>query len=256
MIIQSKVTGKKYQWIRVPRTATISYSELFFPLAKTNVSIFHKHTRYNEFSTCEMCVNDKKINLDAFTMVRNPLDRFISSIYFIATCREIYLREGGNIFRETNSYCEICGSLHPTMVDLSKKESPYNFFEFYKNEEIFYQFFYDNFNKNCELKYGIDLYSIFNTYNPAMVGSFFQTQVYWAYHPKVKIFRYEEIDKFNDWIEENLGYDTSQLVHKNASRKKELSSVINIDFTTDKFKKLVKHLFYDDFRYFNYDFPI
>jgi len=255
MIIQSKITGKKYQWIRVPRTATISYSELFFPLAKTNVSIFHSHTKYNQFSICEKCVNEEKMNLDAFTMVRNPVDRFISSIYFMAYRREMS-SQFNNITQEINRYCEFCGSLHPIIVEYHQKDSPINFFEFYKNEEIFYQFFYDNFNKNCELKYGIDLYSIFDTSDISLISSFFKTQVHWAYHPKVKIFRYEEIDKFNNWIEETLGYDTSQLIHVNASYKKELSSVINIDFTTDKFKKLVKHLFYDDFRYFNYEFPI
>jgi hypothetical protein len=254
MIVQSKTTGKKYQWVRIPRTATMSYLELFLSIMKKNISIFHSHTKYNEFSTCETCITDKKMNLDAFTMIRNPVDRFISSIYFMASRREMYFQLS-NITQEINKYCEFCGKLQPISVELSIKESPNNFFEFYKNEETFYQFFYDNFNKNCELKYGLDLYSIFNTADISVVSGFFKTQVYWAYHPKVKIFKYEEIDKFNNWIEKNLGYDTSQLIHTNISQKKELNDIINIDFTSDKFKKLVKHLFYDDFRYFNYEFP-
>jgi hypothetical protein len=253
MVIISKITGKKYQWIRVPRTATMAYSELFFPKPKSNISIFHTHNRYNEFSTCDMCIT-YQTNLDAFTVVREPVGRFISSIYFIASRRSAYTIN--KIFKQINRYCEICGKLESSIVDPMSKESPNNFFEFYKDEKVFYDFFYDNFNKNCQPKMGLNLHNIFQTDNISLISSFFKTQVHWTYHPKVKIFRYEEINKFNNWIEENLGYDTSQLTHINASRKKELSDVINVDFTTDKFKKLVKHLFYDDFRYFNYEFPI
>jgi len=255
MIINSKVSTKRYQWIRVPRTATMAYSELFFPSTSSDIPNLHTHLRYNEFSTCSDCVNYKKMNLDAFTVVRNPIDRFKSSIYFVASRRQLH-SQFNNISKQVNRRCEICSKIDTTIIELTKKESSNNFFEFYKNEEIFYQFFYDNFDKNCKLKVGLDLNAIFDTSNTSLIGSFFQTQVHWVYHPKVKIFKYEEIDKFNNWIDATLGYDTSKLTHINASRKKELNGIINIDFTTDKFKKLVKHLFYDDFRYFNYEFPI
>jgi hypothetical protein len=255
MVISSKVTEKKYQWIRVPRTATMAYSELFSPYFGTEVARAHSHSRYNQFYSCGECVNHEKMNLDAFTVVRHPVDRFISSIYFMASRRESY-SETNKILKKMNRHCEICNKIDQITINLSKKESPNNFFNFYKDESTFYDFFYDSFDKNCSLKSNLNLFSIFNTSDISLVASFFQTQVYWAYHPKVKIFKYEEISKFNNWIEENLGYDTSQLTHINASRKKELSDVINVDFTTDKFKKLVKHLFYDDFRYFNYEFPI
>jgi hypothetical protein len=255
MIIRSNVTEKKYQWIRVPRTATMAYSELFFSQAPTDIPNFHTHRKYNEFFTCGACINLEKMNLDAFTMVRNPVDRFVSSIYFIAARGQLY-SSPDNIYKQVNKYCEICGNIETVTVDPLADNSPNNFFQFYKNEEIFYQFFYDSFDKNCKLKAGLDLYSVFDTSNISLIGSFLYTQVHWAYHPKVKIFKYEEIDKFNSWIEAALGYDTSRLTHINASRKKELSSIINIDFTTNEFKKLAKHLFYDDFRYFNYEFPI
>jgi hypothetical protein len=257
MIITSKITNKPYQWIRVPRTATVSYSNLFLGKVYSESSLIHSHARYNNFVVCKNCVNHKINNLDAFTMVRNPLHRFISSIHFIALRKETYNNlKDGFIPKKHNKYCEICNTMEPIDLSELKEKGSHTFFEFYKNEEIFYQFFYDNFNKNCELKTGLDLNAVFESPNTSMVSSFFQTQVYWTYHPKVKIFKYEEIHKFNSWIEENLGYDTSQLNRMNASQKKELSDVINIDFTTDKFKQLVKYLFHDDFLYFNYEFPI
>ena len=255
MVIISKITGKKYQWIRVPRTATMAYSNLFLDGLHPSASIHHTHNRYNEFSTCKGCVDKVDVNLDAFTMVRNPLNRFISSIYFMASRRERY-SQGEDTFKKNYKYCEICNNLELIEIGKSQDSSPNNFFEFYKNEETFYQFFYDNFDKNCQPKSGNDLYSLFNTNNISMIGSFLYTQIHWVYHPKVKIFKYEEIGKFNNWVEENLGYDTSKLNRINASQTKELSDVINIDFTTDKFKELVKYLFYDDFLYFNYEFPI
>jgi hypothetical protein len=255
MVIISKITDEKYQWIRVPRTATMAYSNLFLDKLYPEISIYHTHNRYNEFSTCEKCTNSEISNLKAFTLVRNPLDRFISSIYFMASRREAYINLN-DIPSKSYKYCELCNNLTLLKLDRNKTKSPNNFFEFYQNEKIFYDFFYDNFDKNCKLKIGNDLHSVFDTNSTSMVGSFFYTQVHWAYHPKVKIFKYEEIHKFNEWIENELGYDTSKLIHTNASRKKELKNIVNIDFTTDKFKKLVKHLFYDDFRYFDYQFPI
>ncbi len=249
MVIKSKITNKKYQWIRIPRTATMSYSNLFSEKYKSGHIIGHTHHIYNEFSHCDTCKDMVEFNLDAFTVVRNPISRFISSLYFV-----VGRKHNETIFNRMDKLCEICEKVVP--MDITDIPSPYNFFEFYKDEKVFYEFFYDNFNKNCHPKPGLNLYNIFQINNISLISSFFKTQVHWTYHPKVKIFRYEEINKFNNWIEENLGYDTSQLTHINASRKKELSDVINIDFTTDKFKKLVKHLFYDDFRYFNYEFPI
>jgi hypothetical protein len=249
MVIKSKITNKKYQWIRIPRTATISYSNLFFEEYNLNYPTGHTHYRYNQFARCDKCKDIPELNLEGFSLVRNPINRFISSLYFVAGRKII-----GMVPDKMYRLCEICKEY--TLIDNIEKHSPLDFIEFYKDENTFYEFFYDNFNKNCEPKTGLDLHKIFDVNNISLISSFFQTQVYWAYHPKVKIFKYEEISKFNNWIEENLGYDTSKLTHINASRKKELSDVINVDFTTDKFKKLVKHLFYDDFRYFNYEFPI
>jgi hypothetical protein len=251
MVITSKINNEIYQWIRIPRTATIAYSNLFSNDSSSELDYpkGHTHYKYNQFSRCKHCIEIPDLNLPAFTMVRFPVDRFISSIHFLVG------RQLDNFVpKKMYTLCDMCQEY--ILSEPKNRTASLDFFKFYKDEKIFYEFFYDNFNKNCEPKHGLDFYKIFEVIDNSLVSSFFYTQVYWAYHPKVKIFKYEEISKFNNWIEENLGYDTSQLTHINASRKKELSDAVNIDFTTDKFKKLVKHLFYDDFRYFNYEFPI
>jgi hypothetical protein len=253
MIINSRLTKQNYQWIRIPRTATIAYSNLFLPKKDNKTLFIHSHLTYNKFFTCNNCKNYGKMNLNAFTLVRNPIDRFISSIYFMAARRE-NLNKNRHSFKNFNKYCEICGKIEA--FSTNNEQSKNIFLKFYQNESFFYNFLYDIFDKNCQLKRGIDVYTAFETNDISLLMSFFQTQVYWAYHPKVKIFKYEEIHKFNEWIESELGYDTSKLTHINTSKKEELKDVVNIDFTTDKFKKLVKHLFYDDFRYFNYEFPV
>lgn len=248
MVITSKLTNKQYQWIRVPKTATMAYSFLFANRHKLDYRVTHTHYPYGRFSKCSSC-KGKELDFDGFTLVRNPMNRFISSLYFIVE-RKV------NKFNPEKTYmmCDICNSYE--LLDYSGEQNPLDFFEFYKDENTFYDFFYDNFDKNCAPKQGLDFYQIFEVNNISLISSFFRTQIYWAYYPRVNIFKYEEIDKFNDWIETNLGYDTKRVPRINTSKKDELRDIIKVDFTTNKFKKLAKHLFYDDFRYFNYDFPI
>lgn len=237
MLITS-VSGNQYQWIRIPRTATTSYLKLFdtndLKYPRLNV-----HNKFGKFHTCNKCVNNLS-NFSGFTLVRNPIDRFISILYFL-----IELRENTPPDETEVVVCEICNSKSLVSTKVNN-----NFFKFYENEKIFYEFFYDNFGKNCEVKNNHD---VFNTNNRWPTKPFFQTQIYWAYHPKVKVFKYEEIHKFNQWIKNELGYDTSKLEKINFSKKEKLKDIINIDFSSDKFKELAKYLFHDDFLYFGYE---
>jgi hypothetical protein len=250
MFVISKVTGNNYFWVKIPRTATISYQELFTGIDATSEYFQHSHFRYGKIY-CDK-VEASLFNSPAFTMVRNPLSRFISGLKFIKTTKNKFNLENLKNNIEFKSQCPFCKE--ETIAIIEKKEFavPYDIFDFLKTEDIFYDFMYANFDKNCHLKNEREFENVFGVRDASFISGFFQTQVYWAYHPKVKIFRYEEISKFNNWIEENLAYDTSKLKHKNSS------STVGLPFDTNsnKFKKLVKHLFYDDFRYFNYEFPI
>jgi hypothetical protein len=248
MVITSQKNNKKYFWIKIPRTATVAYSRLFFGNLEEDKYV-HSHVPYVRELICNC--NDtltRYINLSGISVVRNPMSRFISSLKFIKKIAELPIHTSP--WQTLQNKCQVCGAITLDIpTDFSENS---NFFEFYQNEKVFYEFMYDNFNKNCQIIDGESFDNIFTTRRSSFIRSFFHTQVFWVYHPNVKIFKYEKLSEFNHWIEEELGYDTSKLQKVNSSQ----ATPFPIDFTTDKFKKLTKHLFYDDFRYFDYEFPI
>jgi hypothetical protein len=250
MFIKSKVTGNNYFWVKIPRTGTVAYQELFTGIDATSEYFQHSHFRYGEVHCHD--VDAFLFQSPGFTLVRNPLSRFISSLKFIKNVTNKFKPENLQSIIEVKSECPFCKK--ETLVVVEKKEFsvPYDIFDFLKNEDTFYDFMYTNFDKNCYLKNDHGFEDIFKIEDASFVRAFFKTQVHWAYHPNVKIFKYENINEFNNWIDIELGYNTSVLNNKNSS------SLINLPFDTNsnKFKELTKHLFYDDYRYFNYEFPI
>lgn len=266
MIVSSKLCDDKYFWIKIPRTATKSYARLFFPQYYTNkTELLHTHTPMffpqNIFGVWleEMPICDNPIKtIQGFSLVRNPYQRFISSMkYIVATYNQFQThREEKNkpeIEYKIISMCDYCGKINNEYTTSQKIKSVAktnsNIFNFWKDEDTFYSFMYDHFNKNCEIKNNLYASEIFRVQNPVFTTAFFITQTRFAYHPKIKTFKYEDLSKFNSWIEHVLGYDTSNLIKYNSS-----SDVrINIDFTTKRFKQLVQYLFYDDFKVFGYD---
>jgi len=248
MILSTK-DDTKFFWIKIPRTATITYSDFFTSELQGNIqNIVHEHYRYTTRVFCH-CNNTytEYTNLPAFSVVRNPISRFISSLrYLYAFNENINLKNRKN----PKQMCPVCHSL--SAIDFIETFSDRKFIDFYRDETTFYDFLYDTFDRNCVLKSELTMYDAFSTIDPRFISSFFRTQVYWAYHPKVKIFKYEQLHEFNEWTVSTFQYDIRNLSHKNSSQ----SIKFPVDLTTNKFKQLVKHLFYDDFRYFNYDFPI
>lgn len=252
MIVTSKISGEKYQWVKIPRTATVSYRSLFFPDTDNRI-VLHTHTKYNEHETCDNCANEAHKNYPAFVLIRNPISRFISSLRFISSRFENLEIDIENTKQDVFKRCDVCGEEKRILQHRNERfnRDTLNVFKFWEDENIFYDFMYDNFQKNCNLKPGMSYEDIFTTPDSTFIRSFFKTQLSACYHPAVKIFKYENIDEYNYWIEKELGYDVSKLKKINASRvltdKKEV-----LDYTSKKFTDLVKHLFYDDFKYFGY----
>lgn len=249
MIVTSKINNKKYQWIKIPRTGTVSYRFLFFPELQDKVFL-HLHTKYGEHFTCDSCTVVEKF--PGFCLVRNPISRFISSLKYIILMQE-HVQSSTEDTHDTFKLCDVCGVVEKIPSQNTKKynKQVVSFPKFWENETDFYDFLYGNFDKNCNLKLGITFENIFDVPNSSFIGSFFKTQISACYHPSVKIFKYENINEYNSWIETELGYDTSHLSKFNTSRISNDS--INIDFTSSKFKELVKYLFHDDFKYLGYD---
>jgi len=236
MIVTSKINDIEYFYIKIPRTATVSYERLFFP--DIEPLALHMHHLYYEYK-----------HMPGFTVIRNPVTRFISGLHQI---RKLQLNPQ-LISDVTHTY-----DVKQNKISFEDyKVRGTNFTDIFQSEDFFYDFFYTSFYKNCEPKCVVDynfltnLRLVFDT-DGRVIPAFFITQVRWAYFPQVQIFRYENLTEFNAWIEQELGYDTSTLKRLNASD----GNGVGIDVTSNKFKELTKYLFYDDFKYFNYEFPI
>lgn len=244
MIVKSLLDNKTYFWVKVPRTATHSYEKIFFPTID-QTKIIHLHTPYSSLKE-SLCKNKPEVEY-GFGVVRNPYLRFVSALKYIKS-KHKNLNEMDDI-DTLISICQFCGET--TIVDKQKylSSTDRNFVNFLENEEIFYDFAYSYLDKNCMLKSGYTWDTILQTESPGLVSTMFKTQTFFIYHPKVKIFKYENLEEFNTWIEHTLGYSTNTLGTLNSSKDTQL----NIDVTTKKFKDLVRYLFHDDFKLFDYD---
>jgi len=212
-IISSKNSELKFWWIKIPRTGTYAYSRLF-GLYNSEMLYQPKHTHesYRQLQDIE--------KLPAFTVVRNPVDRLFSSLshylHLQERCRQ------GNCLYESNTVC----AWHSTDIPVDSVEVMYKFFTEYATRDM------------MDVKAQI----IFS-------DNIFRSQTWYAYHPKVKIFRYENITEFNDWISTTLGYDVSPLQRINETQPRFL---YNIDKQHPLFIKTAEHLYNIDFKTFNY----
>lgn len=257
MIVKSKITGKDYFWVSVPKTATMSYSHLFFGCSVVETEekiVVNTHSHWPYVPT-GFCLTPLKYNttLDGFALVRNPYDKFISGLKFlyevlnhnqwdtiVPTRRNDPNKDSIVILK-----CPYCNEEHQQVND-------YNFhseLDLFKNENNFYSIMYDIFGASQYTGFLNDIISPSNkSWIPSIFTAVFTSQLRFAYHPRVKIFKYENIGEYNTWIENTLGYDTSKLQRLNKSNYD-----IPIDTTTTKFKELVEYLFYDDFKVFGYE---
>lgn len=220
MLVTSKIHNEKFIWIKVPKTGTRAYTKVFHPdgekLFIGEQEFYHVHKPFS------LLYHHHQKKYNGFTVVRNPRTRFISALKHLA---------------EMNYECkeENCVN-HPGNLPLHDLDK-------------LITFLYDNFEKNCLPKNNKSFKQIFGVEFTGYHESFFKTQTFWAYHPKLKIFKYENIENFNYWIENTLGYATSKLQRIGEVK---INHLAHLDFDDKHFKKVVHHLFYDDYQMFNY----
>lgn len=222
MVLTSLHDSKQYFWIKVPRTATQAFSKFFTRYVPKEPGIpddIHRHFSYLELQEIY------QQQLSAVSVVRHPVSRFKSIIYYLAD-RHINTQSSARLLWESTESC----------VD----------------------FLNTVFDRNCELK-GASIPSVFldtdvtefipirNFINAT--NSFFKTQAEYAYHPKVKIFHYEMLNEFIDWIDTSLGYDVSKISRLNASVN---TTKVNVDFNNPEFIKTIENLYYIDYKVFGY----
>jgi len=215
MILTSLVSGEKYFWIKVPRTATIAYQELFLKYYTGDVKCevhdpargrLHSHYSYN--GLCDMY--DQK--LPGVTVIRHPLNKFISGLY---------------------------------QLKLLSYEHKFDV-PFLKNTSSCINFLTKHFSRNCHTT--ADMSDLIQA-DPRFSISFFHLQIYFMYHPKVTWFRYESIQDFNEWITTKLGYDISLLTRVNESNTELLA---HLEFSNPEFVQVVENMFYDDYKFLQY----
>lgn len=222
MIIRSQKNQEKYYWVKIPRTGTVSFQMLFelygdCELEKDAKEGEHRHYYYKKL--CEM-YNE---TLPGVTVVRHPLTRFISILYYMV-CSHTY--------------------------DPRHNEN-YNIHHLWESTDSCVSFLNTWFDRNLELK-APSLSTFFTTNNikhSKSYNAFFTTQAQYAYHPKVKIFHFEKMYEFEHWIEDTLGFDVTKLEKTNTSCK---NHKVGVDFTSPYFIKTIENLFYIDYKLFDY----
>jgi hypothetical protein len=212
MILTSCLNNEKYIWVKIPRTATYAFKEIF--LLYNESEEIHQHNSY-----LRLC-NFYDVSYPGVTVVRHPLQRFISCIYYMHQRQKNTSSAIKNLWESTSSCITFLNT---------------------------------TFGKNCQT---------FSSFNDIFVDvdtqqtmsscrALFKTQTHQVYNPKVTVFKYEELDFFKKWIEENLGYDLKNLKSINSSN---YSIQLPVDFKSREFIETVENLFYDDYKVFGYPF--
>lgn len=213
MILTSCITSEKYFWIKVARTGTHSYKEIFNKYNQEEEN--HLHQSYHD-----MC-RIHGMTLPAVTVVRHPLTKFISSVYYIEKRQSNTTSIIKNLWQSTESCINLLNA------------------SFYRN----------CIRKTTRIS---DLF-IDSDSNLALRSykAFFTTQTEQSYHPAVKIFKYENLNEFSSWITDVLGYDTTSVPKINGS---EYHKKLNVDFNSRELIETVENLYYDDYKVFGYPF--
>lgn len=200
----------------------MSFSRLFSQYASKEPETDHdKHYHFSYMDLQKMYQRQ----LQAVSVVRNPVSRFKSIVYFLENLRP-----------NTQSDVKLL----------------------WESTESCISFLNKTFERNCELR-GIPITSILVDMDISdslsvknLIGatySCFKTQAEYAYHPKVKIFYYEELHKFIEWIDTALGYDTSNIGKINVSPE---STNVKVDFNNPELIKTIENLYYIDYKVFGY----
>lgn len=180
MLIQSLINSEdKFIWLRVPRTATKAYSQLFFP----DGNYRHVHNSY-----LHEVIHNELGELPAFSVVRNPYTRFKSAIKY-AYKRKI---ESGSTGRfnysipteSTDSLATFLTNVADSLVDT---------------------------NNNAAFE------TAFLTTDLSFIRLMFRQQADFVGFENVTNFRYENLGELNLWIQTNLGFDTTTVPTINSS---------------------------------------
>lgn len=204
MKIKSLIDDSEWIWIRIPKTATRAYREVF------NLAEGHSHLSYHE--SIEKYGNIKK----AFSVIRNPVNRLKSGI--IHDIEEFDFHNSGVKFPEW-------------MMDI----------------DLLCDTFLEAVGKNCQIINYNEYKKIIA--DASLMCEVLKTQCSAVNHPEVKIFRYENLQEFNGWIQNTLGFNTSHIGINGASNYEKYNW---LDFSNPRFTDLCKLIYKEDYEVYGY----
>jgi hypothetical protein len=219
MIVKSLIDNSDWIWIRIPKTATRAYRGI---LEVTEDS--HTHLSYQE--SIKIYGNVGK----AFSVIRNPVDRLKSGI-----------------IHDVDEFKNICRTIpYPEYQNISPNEDiPYP--NWMLDINVLCDVFFEALDENCKVK-NEEVYKKI-VWEAGMMAEVLKTQASAVNYPEVKVFRYENLDQFNGWIEGTLGRSTKDLKKDGASDYEKYNW---LDFTNPRFTELCKMIYKEDYEVYGY----
>ena len=227
MKVQSKIDGKNWLWVNVPKTASTAVMRTFFPSMGINEQ---QHNSYEELIQAYG-------NLDAFTTVRHPVTRFKSALNH--TCHLCMC--GQCTFSE--QYVSTLDVIYFLRDMLVLKNERKDFFRaIYKNGESDY---YKNIVEIMRYRFKK---SIHNVHENCLRVSAYVSQTFMLEGPqeKLRIFKYENLVELSEFIQNELGYTFDNTVYRKYPNK------LGVDFNDPTLLYLIYELYREDFTNFKY----
>lgn len=231
MLVKSKLNNKLWLWVNIPKTATTSTLKAIFPEQEYNSQ---QHNTYRQL------IRQYQDKYSVFTMVRNPVDRFLSGL--------------NHIF----SVCE-CGECKVDLTDPPKTEEVILFLsdilKLKTNNENFFDKVYNNNTNNLYLEV---VNSIQKNFQRNIQITDNNTCVRWSLViPQSymldglvygRIFRYEQIHTFFNFVQRELGYVIPTIKYREYSNK-----LTGVDKSNSTLKQLIYELHKEDFINYGYE---
>lgn len=229
MLVKSKINGKEWLWVNIPKTASTTTMKTFFPEMEYYNQI---HSPYIEL--------EQQFGIhDVFTVVRNPVTRFMSGLNHIFSVCEC-------------NKCIVDLSEPPTTEDvilflkdvLYLKQNTHNFFQtLYRNRvNTLYLDVVKSFQKRFYKKILIGdvdcvRWTLVMSQNFMLEGA-----------KNIKVFKYENIEEFFAFMNIELGYTVITERFRNYTNK-----LTNINSSNSTLQTLIYELHKKDFELYNYN---
>ncbi len=233
MLVKYKLNGKVWLWVNVPKTATTSTMKAIFPDKPYNSQ---EHYTYREL------INRYQDKYDVFTMVRHPIDRFMSGLnHIFSVCECKQCKFDLTVPPKTEEVIAFLGD----MLKLKSKQN--NFFDtVYKNStnKLYLEVIRSiqkHFNRNIR----IGDVNINCVRWPLIIPQHYILNGL----QRGRIFRYENLDVFFKFVTYELGYQIPVEKYRNYDNK-----LVNVDFNNSTLRHMIYELHKDDF--INYDYSL